>query len=285
MTDSQFETIDEQLKKDYENASFEIVEGKDVPDLEDIQTGKAVKLEKVGYSFFDLRGFTRWSRTKRDKTVFKVLQPTLAALTRAVRYSDGTIEKPTGDGLMTILGAQEPNVERAAVLTLQSAIDMVTTLEFIVNPFMKSKKHIDNPLEWGIGLEMGDALIAKVGIRNHHFLTSISKAANHAAKLEDAAPSGKILLGEKLRDALPEKIREKYTVRHGMVHDMVAYEFTLPRDSEGKPHNTPNLLTTEDVKRLNLGGLILGSAAVAIAALGIAIASGASKPHRFYGEN
>lgn len=148
MTNSQRDKLKEKLKTFYEEASFKVIDADVVPEIEDMASDEAARLPSVGYGFFDLRGFTRWSDEKRDTSVFKVLQPALNTLTRVVRLHKGTVEKPTGDGLMFIIGANERDAETVAVWTLKCAQDMADAMDSVVNPFMKSKRHIDEPFKW-----------------------------------------------------------------------------------------------------------------------------------------
>lgn len=281
MTESQLTAIKEQLNLDYQNATFEIVEANEFPDLKEIPRGKAARLTNVGYGFFDLRGFTSWSEQKRDKTVFKVLEPTLRALTRVIRLHGGNIEKPTGDGLMFIIGASETDSLKVAMKTLQCAVDLGQLMKDVINPFMKSKGHIAEEFRWGIGLEMGDALVAKVGIRSHDFLTSISKAANFASKLENIAGLNQILVGERLYEETPTEVQNNYLVKHGELMGRKYYTLQPGTDANGKP-TLLKALSADQVRSYGLEQWLLGGGVPAAALLG-AKALAQTKPHRWYG--
>lgn len=279
MTSSERQTINDKLEADYESSSFEVVEASEVPDLNELPKGKAAKLDDVAFGFFDLRGFTRWSNGKRDRSVFKVLQPALAALTRAIRLHDGVIEKPTGDGLMFIIGADENDKEKAAVRALQCALDLVDVMDNVINPFMKRQRHIEEPFQWGIGLAMGSALIAKVGIRNHFFMTSISKAANYASKLEDAAEAGTVLVNERIYNLAPEAVKDRLS-HLGEVHDQPAYSLDVMLDSDNRPTTVAKAMSSAQIERFGLRAWVLGGVSPSAALNG----AKASKPHRWYGD-
>lgn len=281
MSESELTNIKEQLSVDYEKATFEIAEANEFPDLGDIPRGKAARLTNVGYGFFDLRGFTLWSDQKRDRTVFKVLEPALRALTRVVRLHDGNIEKPTGDGLMFVIGANETDSEKVAMRTLQCAIDLGELMSTVINPFMKQKGHIVEGFGWGIGVEMGHALVAKVGIRNHNFLTSISKAANFASKLENNAGSNEILVGEELRENTPAEVRD-YLVPLGKFLNRSFYLLQPGKDSNGKP-TLLKAMSTDQARRYGLVSSLLGGP-VPLAVLQGAKALSQTKAHRWYGD-
>lgn len=283
MTDSQFTRLQQQLKDSYEDTDFELVDSSYVPEIDDLGKGEAAKLDSVGFGFFDIRGFTNWSRTKRDKSVFKVLQPTLETLTRVVRLHDGTVEKPTGDGLMFVVGAGETDKEKIAVRTLQCALDMADLMTNAVNPLMQQKRHIAEPFGWGIGVDMGRALIAKVGIRSHYHLTSIARAANFASKLENEATAGNILAGKNIFDAAPSTILNKLEY-YGFVHGEEAYRLKYEQDDDGRMVTLAKSMTGEQVRRFDLSNWLLGGAVALgtnVAAKGISSA----KPQRWYGED
>jgi class 3 adenylate cyclase len=282
MTASQLTKVEEQLNQDYTNATFEIEEANTFPDLEEISRGNAAKLSNVGYGFFDLRGFTAWSEQKRDRTVFKVLEPALRALTRVVRLHNGSIEKPTGDGLMFVIGADEANSEKAAIRALQCAVDLGQLMETVINPFMKSKGHVVEGFKWGIGLEMGNALVAKVGIRNHDFLTSISKAANFASKLENIAGPNQILVGERLYKEAPAEVQNSYLIQQGQLLGREYYALQPGTDANGKP-TLLKAMSGDQVRHYGLEEWLLGGP-VAIAALLGERALSQTKPHRWYGD-
>jgi class 3 adenylate cyclase len=288
MTQADLERLKEQLKADYENSSFEVEDYDTIPDLEELPQGKAARVRDVAHLFFDIRGFTSWADAKRDATVFKVLDPTFRLLTRVARYYNGFIEKHTGDGLHVVLGAEEPKPELVGLTALQCAQDMGITMDEIVSPFMKSRKHIEELFGWGIGIEMGHTLIAKMGIRNHFHFNSISKAANYASKFQDAARSGEILVGERLYEHLPEEVQDELGYWGG-VEDREVYVLKPRRDESG---NWLNLLA------LGLGTLGIAvivkklydswseGQALGVTPQGALTQQGGTplKPHRWYGE-
>ena len=287
MTPAEFDRLRDQLKADYERARFEIEDYDTIPDLEDLPQGVAARVRDVAHLFFDIRGFTTWADTKRDATVFKVLDPTFRLLFRIARYYSGFIEKTIGDGLHVLLGAEESKPEVVALIALQCAQDMGIAMDEIVSPFMETHRHIEEPFEWGIGVEMGHTLIAKMGIRNHFYYTSISKAANYAAKFQEDAEPGEILVGECLYEHLPEEIQDDLRYR-GRIGDREVYTFKPRRDEEG---NWRNILWIG----LSALGLLVGrkiygalrkNQALGVTPQGTLTEQGGTpiKPHRWYGQ-
>ena len=155
--------------------------------------------------FLDLRGFTAWldGKTKMVSAV-KVLYPYFRLAANTIKSHDGSIEKFTGDGIMAVLGAPEGDVT-ACKNALECAIDIAAVLDHALNPFLAEKK-LDT-IEWAIGIEYGLNYVTKAGAYNkdgkvYNLLNSVSKAANHASKIECETPPGKILVGEKLYNTI-----------------------------------------------------------------------------------
>lgn len=251
MQDSDVGRYRELLDQDYEEASFELHDRISLSGLGSIPKGEAIRLESVGFLFFDLRGFTRWAACKWDRSVFKVLHPSLRLLTRVVREHDGFVEKLTGDGMMVILGDEESTPAKVALRTLQCAIDFAAVLDEVINPFMLKKKHIEEPFSCGMGAEIGRALIAEMGFAEYRFPSSISDAANLASKCEDAAVSGEIRVGSRLYEALPEETQRELTAA-SLISDSLTYAYR-PGCGEG---GFPNLLALAGAA---LGGMTLGT--------------------------
>ena len=175
-----------------------------------------------------------------------------------------------------------------ALTALQCAQDMGIAMDEIVSPFMKSHKHIEESFGWGIGVEMGHALIAKMGIRNHYHVNSISKAANYASKFQEVASSGEILVGEYLYNRLPEEVQDKLSYL-GKVASRAVYVFKPCRDEEG------NWLDLLAIGAATLGIVWAGKKAyeawrrgqaLTVTPQGTLTQRGGTplKPHRWYGE-
>ncbi|HEX2863857.1 MAG TPA: adenylate/guanylate cyclase domain-containing protein [Deinococcales bacterium] len=279
MNQSQLTSISDAFESDFNGADFDIVERDSVPSLDDLPRGKAARLTSVGYLFFDIRGFTAWAEGRHDKTVFKVLHPALAALARAARLHDGFIEKPTGDGLMILIGAKETDPERVAYSTLECAVDIAAVFTTVVVPFFKRKGYVTDDFGFGIGVEMGDALITKVGIRGHDFLSSIANAANRASKLENAASRGQILVGQTLCDTAPQSVRDGALALVGQVAGRNAYSLEYAIDKDGSPEPIAKFLSREQIGRFDAQRWLLGAVA-----LGAIAGATVAKAHRFFGK-
>ena len=115
---------------------------------------------------------------------------------RIVREWNGSVEKHTGDGVMAILGTEIPDQEIIA----RDAIETAQTIKFIMKSDVLPQLVAQGfpPLNFRIGIEMGEVLISRIGLHNMYFLTAVGSPANRASKLEALANKNGIAIGENL---------------------------------------------------------------------------------------
>ena len=217
MTSSEFEEIKQKLYKDYSKARFQVITRTNFPDLNDLAHDQAIHLKNVVFGFVDIRNFTKWSSSTDEDTAFRLVKTTLKTFTRVIRMHHGAIEKQTGDGLMFIIGSAEEDPKDVAQTAAECALDLIRVGDKIVAPFMHEKQHRLDLMDFGIGMAMGDALIAKVGIRGHYMLTSISKAANRAAKIESQAGNDEIMIDQTIKNHLGGTVYFKKIEKRGEI--------------------------------------------------------------------
>ena len=130
--------------------------------------------------FSDIRGFTRRSESMQPEQVTMLLNRYFARMTRAIHGNQGTIDKFMGDGIMAFFGA--PNVMRnPAEQALKAARAMFEELDML-NRELKIEG--EPPVEIGVGLHIGEAVIGHVGSSSRHEYTAIGDVVNVASRLE-----------------------------------------------------------------------------------------------------
>ena len=128
----------------------------------------------------------------------------------AIQQEGGILNKFMGDGLMALFGAPISNGDhaRAAARAALRAKDAVETLSE-----SRRKRGLD-PLLIGIGLNTGEVVAGCVGTQERAEYSVFGYAVNLAARLEEVAASGQILVGpetgKRLRGAFA--LRELATV-------------------------------------------------------------------------
>lgn len=257
-----FESFEENLKIDEESNQYPKTPG-EIPFYRPRKLYTAVL-------FLDLRGFTSWldGKTKMVSAV-KVLYPYFRLVAEIIKKHEGSIEKFTGDGVMAVLGAPEGDVT-ACKSALECAIDIAAVLDHALNPFL-AEKELDT-IEWAMGIEYGLNYVTKAGAYNkdgkkYNLLNSVSKAANHASKLEGKAQANQILVGQGLYDKLPDNDDFKEELVYiGLLQETgkKAYVFKKrwpPEETEENKSEAasgiPSLLMNQKVPSVRSNGTIL----------------------------
>jgi class 3 adenylate cyclase len=147
--------------------------------------------------FSDVVGSTAMGETLDPESVRRVMERYFDAMRAAIERHGGTVEKYIGDAVMAVFGVPQVH-EDDAVRAVRAASEMRTALEAL-NPDLDR----DHGMTLGsrIGVNTGDVV---AGTGDQKIVTG--DAVNVAARLEQAASSGEILLGERtyalVRDAV-----------------------------------------------------------------------------------
>ncbi len=154
--------------------------------------------------FADIRGFTPRSESMTPEEVVDLLNLYFEEVIDCVHRHHGTIAQLMGDGLMAFFGAPNPleNPSRAAFAAAQ---EMFQRLEGL-----NSRLQTDGiePIEIGIGLNTGHAIVGHVGARTRHEYTATGDVVNVAARLEGLTKEigYTLLCSESVREQLGEDV-------------------------------------------------------------------------------
>jgi adenylate cyclase len=144
--------------------------------------------QEITSLFADIRGFTNFSRQHDPETLVEVLNKYLAVGAQAVLDEEGTLDKIMGDCIVAFFNApltQSDHILRAvrAALKIREGI---------------ARLHEDVPasyrLNYGVGINVGDAVVGNVGTAQQMNYTAIGSGVNLASRLQEAAAPGQILL-------------------------------------------------------------------------------------------
>ncbi|MBA2494012.1 MAG: FHA domain-containing protein [Acidobacteria bacterium] len=142
--------------------------------------------------FADIRGFTALSETENPEKVVGLLNRFFSAMSDIIFANGGTLDKYTGDGLMAIFGAPTATSEDAKN-ALKTAVMMQKRLESL-NQELEAEGF--NRINVGIGLNTGVATVGYIGSEQRSEYTAIGDTVNTAARLEQNARGGQILISE-----------------------------------------------------------------------------------------
>lgn len=153
--------------------------------------------------FSDIVGFTQLSNTLRARRVAELLNEYLNCMTRCVFDNGGTVDKFMGDAILAIFGAPEelsPNEQvRRAIATAREMYKVLDTLN------AKWEMQGINRVQFRCGIHQGTAVVGMFGGEERSDYTAIGPSVNIAARLQEAAAPGAILISAAVADYFEEE--------------------------------------------------------------------------------
>ena len=134
------------------------------------------------FLFTDVRGFTAMSESLEPEQVALVMNKALTVQQKAVQKHGGMVDKYIGDAMMAIFNAplDLENHEQKAV---DCALDMQQGMLFLNDELEKEGLP---PIDIGIGINTGEAVVGNMGSETRFDYTAIGDAVNTAARTESA---------------------------------------------------------------------------------------------------
>ncbi|MDX8391351.1 MAG: adenylate/guanylate cyclase domain-containing protein [Mariprofundaceae bacterium] len=161
--------------------------------------------------FADIRSFTTLSENMSPEEIIAMLNEYFDAMVDIIFKHNGILDKFVGDELMAVFPAQEDKAKSPlnAVRAAQGMQEKITSL-------MQDRNGRGLPVfQVGIGVNTGSVVVGNVGAKNRMDYTVIGDTVNVAARLEQMAEGGEILVGEKThvycKHAVP--MREKGEIK------------------------------------------------------------------------
>ncbi|MCC3424551.1 MAG: response regulator [Microcoleus sp. PH2017_01_SCD_O_A] len=164
--------------------------------------------------FSDIVGFTQMANTLRSRRVAELLNEYLAAMTKAIFDSGGTVDKFVGDAVMALFGAPEeltPNeqVRRA----IAAARLMLRALKQLNERWLEQGIVGENgvpPVRFRCGIHQGTAVVGMFGGPDRSDYTAIGPSVNIAARLQEVAEPNTVLISAAVADYVEEDRIVKY---------------------------------------------------------------------------
>ena len=159
----------------------------------------------IAVLFVDIRGFTTMSEALEPEQVVSILNEYLALTTESIFNNSGTLDKFVGDATMAVFNSpfDLPDYEYKAVC---AAMDIVAGGERIEEKFMKE---YGRSVGFGVGVNVGPAVVGNVGCDFRMDFTAIGDTVNTAARLEANAKKGQVLISDVLYERLKDRIEVK----------------------------------------------------------------------------
>jgi adenylate cyclase len=139
--------------------------------------------QEVTILFVDIRGSTALAEARLPYDVVFLLNSLFAGLAEAVETSGGYYSNFTGDGLMALFGLDGRRTEGAEA-TMRCALAMLHSIDALND---RLAGELATPLEIGIGIHTGQAIVGRMGPPKTPIITAVGDSVNTAARLERTA--------------------------------------------------------------------------------------------------
>jgi adenylate cyclase len=147
---------------------------------------------EVSVLFADIRSFTTIAERMAAEEVVALLNEFFNLMVDIIFKHNGILDKFIGDQLMAIFGLV-PSTNHHSFDALISAIAMQDATEELMRERSKQGKET---FGIGIGINTGSAIVGNVGSENRINYTAIGDPVNIAARLQQIAKGGEIIIGQ-----------------------------------------------------------------------------------------
>jgi class 3 adenylate cyclase/tetratricopeptide (TPR) repeat protein len=153
--------------------------------------------------FADLKGSMELLADRDPEEARKLLDPVLERMMEAVHHFEGTVNQVMGDGIMALFGAPLAH-EDHAVRACYGALRMQESVKRYAEEVHRAA---GVPLHIRVGVNSGEVVVRSIGSDLHMDYTAVGQTTHLAARLEQMAMPGSILIA-------PETLRlaEGYVV-------------------------------------------------------------------------
>jgi class 3 adenylate cyclase len=160
---------------------------------EKILTSKAAlegERKQVTVLFADLKGSMELLADRDPEEARKLLDPVLERMMEAVHRYEGTVNQVMGDGIMALFGAPVAH-EDHAVRACYAALRMQESVRRYAEGV---RREHGLTIRIRIGLNSGEVVVRAIGSDLHMDYTAVGQTTHLAARLEQLADPGSILL-------------------------------------------------------------------------------------------
>jgi class 3 adenylate cyclase len=176
---------------DFFSGTYEVTEGRAIPDIADISFGKNGREIELAMLFIDIRESTKIVDAVRRITAARMYKSFLWGVSKIARMNNGELRSFNGDGvLMAFIG--DTKRTDAAKAAFQMSWFAQKILKPKVDAVFQNNQELSEQafsFDFGIGIDVGKVLIVRGGIRgeNNNDLVWVGNATNYAVKLSGLA--------------------------------------------------------------------------------------------------
>ncbi len=146
--------------------------------------------KQVTVLFADLKGSMELLADRDPEEARKLLDPVLEHMMEAVHRYEGTVNQVMGDGIMALFGAPLAH-EDHAVRGCYAGLRMQESVKRYAEGVRRAE---GVPIQIRVGLNSGEVVVRSIGSDLHMDYTAVGQTTNLAARMEQAATPGSILL-------------------------------------------------------------------------------------------
>ncbi|MBI2555105.1 MAG: adenylate/guanylate cyclase domain-containing protein, partial [Candidatus Rokubacteria bacterium] len=146
--------------------------------------------KQVTVLFADMKGSMELLADRDPEEARKLLDPVLERMMDAVHRYEGTVNQVMGDGIMALFGAPIA-CEDHAVRACYAALRMQDTVKRYADSVRRAE---GIPLQIRVGLNSGEVVVRSIGSDLHMDYTAVGQTTHLAARMEQMALPGSILL-------------------------------------------------------------------------------------------
>jgi len=148
--------------------------------------------KQVTVLFADLKGSMELLADRDPEEARKLLDPVLERMMEAVHRYEGTVNQVMGDGIMALFGAPLAH-EDHAVRACYAALRMQEEVRRYAEGVQRAE---GIPLRIRVGLNSGEVVVRAIGSDLHMDYTAVGQTTHLAARMEQMAVPGSILIAE-----------------------------------------------------------------------------------------
>ena len=168
-------------------------------DLEELRLGGA--REEVSIFFADIRGFTTYSEQHDPEQVVEAINTYFTLAHKAIRANCGIVDKYMGDAVMAHYNTPlQPQADHAWL-----AVKTAWETKKIIKEYHQTMGATAR-LEFGVGVNTGEAVAGNVGAQDQMEYTLIGDAVNLAKRLQESAKPRQILLGQRTFELVKDRV-------------------------------------------------------------------------------
>lgn len=150
------------------------------------------RLAEVSVIFADIRGFTSMAEADSPQETVAMLNTFFSAMAGVIFKYEGNLDKFIGDCVMATWGPPIIHDDDAA-RSLRCALEMLDEIHEMNRQRVEDGK---KPIEVGIGVNTGTAVVGYIGSSERHEFTAIGDSVNTASRLCGIAKASEVLASE-----------------------------------------------------------------------------------------